>query len=291
MRVYIQTDLEGVAGVRNFAEWTGPDTRYYDVARGLLTQEINAAIDGLYEGGASYVMVADSHGPGAVDILQLDPRTELMRWDWRQPWPHRLQEGFDYLIFVGQHAKSRTPLSNMTHTGNTGVLERSVNGVAIGEFGQLALCASELGIRTIFGSGELAFTEEASALVPGIETVSVKRGLREGRGDGCTREQYRERNPGAVHTHPVRARELIRAGALKAMQRAQSEPFGLIPLRPPFRMVTVLRATAENPQRTYTVQEHATSLIAAMNERGAPKPVESDEQLNDLLCEPFEPGL
>ena len=109
MRIFMQTDLEGVAGVRNFADWTSPGKRYYDTGRALLTAEINAAVDGLFAEGATYIMVADSHGPGAVDITLLDPRVELMRWGWPQPWPTRMDDGFDYLVFVGQHAKSRTP--------------------------------------------------------------------------------------------------------------------------------------------------------------------------------------
>ena len=47
------------------------------------------------------------------------------------------------------------------------------NGRPMGEFGECAVCASQLGLRTIFGSGDLAFTKEAQALVPGIETVAV----------------------------------------------------------------------------------------------------------------------
>lgn len=289
-RVYIETDLEGVAGVRDFEEWASPGARYYDLARELLTLEINAAIEGLCERGASYVMVADSHGPGAVDITNLDPRADLMRWNWRQPWPHCMQDGFDYLVFVGQHAKSRTPLSNMAHTGNCSVLERSVNGFAIGEFGNVSMCASELGIRTIFASGELALTKETQELIPGIETVGVKRGLREGRGDDCTAEQYRLRNPGAIHTHPVRARQMIREGALRAIRRAKTESFGRIPLTPAFRIITIMRPTAENPQRTFTIQEHSTSFIAAMNQPRIVQTVESGEHLQALLVEPLESG-
>lgn len=38
------TDLEGVAGVINGSDWLCPTGRYYEVARRLLTQEVNAAI-------------------------------------------------------------------------------------------------------------------------------------------------------------------------------------------------------------------------------------------------------
>ena len=47
--------------------------------------------------------------------------------------------------------------------------------------------AAQLGIRTIFASGDLALTKEAQALVPGIETVAVKRGTTPGAAMSATR--------------------------------------------------------------------------------------------------------
>ena len=66
MRVYLMTDLEGVAGVQNSLEWTRPGQYWYDLARQLLTQEANAAVAGFIAAGADEVLVADGHGPGAV---------------------------------------------------------------------------------------------------------------------------------------------------------------------------------------------------------------------------------
>ena len=43
-KIYIMTDLEGVAGVRDSATWCLPDGKFYDEARKLLTLEVNAAI-------------------------------------------------------------------------------------------------------------------------------------------------------------------------------------------------------------------------------------------------------
>lgn len=285
MRIFIMTDLEGVAGVRDFQEWTGPGKLYYPLARRLLTQEINAAIRGFFAGGATSILVADGHGPSAVDIEELDPRVELQR-GWGRGWPLGLEEGgFAAIAWVGQHAKSRTPFSNMTHTQNCGYLELSVNGVAVGEFGQLAMCASQLGVRTIFGSGELAFTQEAAALVPGVETVAVKRGLKPGRGDECSKTEYAERNRAAIHQHPVKARELIAAGAERAVRRAlQDRSFGIIPLQAPFRRTLVLRQDGDLPRR-YAIEEHASDIAALMNLPFNLKPVESEEQLRSLLVD------
>ena len=263
MRIYLMTDLEGVAGVQNFELWTRPGCLFYLLARQLLTQEVNAAIEGFFAGGADSILVADGHGPGAVDVADLDPRVEYMR-GWPASWPLGLEEGgYDFVAVVGQHAKSRTPLSNMTHTQGSGYLELSINGTAIGEFGQLAMCASQLGVRTIFASGEKALAEEAQALVPGIETVWVKRGTRPGRGDECTEEEYRQRNGSAVHLHPQRARELIREGAERAIRRA----------------------VGEHSTRMYDIAEHADDICALMAMPHNLKVVESEEQLRDLLVD------
>lgn len=274
MKIYIMTDLEGVAGVLNFQEWTGPGKPYYQLAKEFLTLEINAAVDAFFEGGATEILVADGHGPGAINIKLLDSRVDYMRGWSEGPWPLMLDETFDALTFVGQHAKSGTPYGHLAHTQSTGYLDLSINGISIGEFGQLAMCASELGVRTIFGSGDKAFTEEAQDLVPGIETVAVKRGIKPGTGDNLTKEEYQRFTSSAIHKHPVRTRRMIREGALRAIKRAQREDFGIIDLEPPFERVAKFRATEDNPQKTISRETHPTSVIAVMNMSFDRKPME-----------------
>lgn len=265
MKVYIMTDLEGVAGVLNFAEWTGPGKPYYDLARKFLTLEVNAAVDGFFEGGATEILVSDGHGPSGINIDLLDPRVEYLRGWGAGPWPLCLDSSFHFLAFVGQHAKAGTEYGHMAHTQSTGYLDLSINGISIGEFGQLAMCASELGVRTIFASGDGALAKEAQALVPGIETVAVKWGVKPGTGDELNAEQYARFTSSARHLHPVRARRLIREGALRAIRRAQQEEFGIIPLQPPFEKVIKLRPTADCDYRRISRVRHPTSVIAVMN--------------------------
>jgi len=282
MRIYLMTDLEGVAGVRDFKEWTEPGLPYYDLGRELLTQEVNAAVRGFFDSGATRVVVSDGHGPGAIRIESLDPRVELLR-GWGCGWPLGLECGpFDFFACVGQHAKSRTPYSNMAHTQACRVLELTVNDVSIGEFGQMVSCASELGCRAIFAAGEKAFAEEAIALVPGIETVWGKRGNKPGRGDECSEIEYRARNGGAVHMHPVIVRKLIYDGARRALRRVRKEHFGLIPMKAPYRRVMVMRQTADLPRR-YAKDEHATNFAALMNLQPKLSPIESQAQLTTLV--------
>jgi D-amino peptidase len=274
MRIYIMTDLEAVAGVRDFENWCVPDGRHYDLAQRLLTLEVNAAIEGFFAAGATEIMVADGHGRGAINIELLDARAEMRR-GWPAGWPLGLEEGhYDALAFVGQHAKAGTEYAHLAHTQGLNYIDLSVNGVSIGEFGQLAMCASELGIRTVFGSGDQAFTVEAQGLTPGIETVAVKRGLNAGRGDELTSDAYGRRNTAAVHLQPQRARELIRAGAERALRRMETEDFGIIALQPPYHRVARFRPERSGDPVRVSRESHPTSVIAMMNLPFAPVPEE-----------------
>jgi D-amino peptidase len=263
-KIYIMTDLEGVAGVRDSEQWCGPDGRYYDAAQRLLT--LNAAIEGFFAGGATEIVVCDGHGRGAVNIELLDSRAQLERgWPTGWPGPSLADGGFDAVAWVGQHAKAGTERAHLAHTQGWNYVDLSVNGVSIGEFGQFALCASELGVRSVFASGDKAFSEEAKALVPGIETVWVKRGTTPGRGDELTAEQYGRRNTAAVHLQPEKARAMIRAGAERAIRRAQTEEFGLIPLKPPFERVGRFRPNQAGQPLLVSKESHPSSVIATMN--------------------------
>jgi D-amino peptidase len=265
-KIYIMTDLEGVAGVRDSEQWCGPDGRYYDVGQKLLTLEVNAAIEGFLAGGATDIVVADGHGRGAVNIELLDRRAQLERgWSAGWPGPSLATGSLDAVAWVGQHAKAGTEHAHLAHTQGWNYVDLSVNGISIGEFGQLALCASELAARSIFASGDKAFTDEAQALVPGIETVCVKHGTTAGRGDEMTAEQYGRRNTAAIHLQPEQARALIRAGAERAIRRAQTEDFGRIALKPPFERIARFRPTQAGQPMLVSRESHPSSVIALMN--------------------------
>ena len=67
MKIFLVTDVEGVAGVLDFENYCTNESMYYDKAKRLLTGEINACIDGFFAGGATEVRVCDGHGYGAID--------------------------------------------------------------------------------------------------------------------------------------------------------------------------------------------------------------------------------
>jgi len=258
------TDMEGVAGIMDFENWCTPQSRYYDLGQEFLTGEVNAAVDGFFAAGATEVVVADGHGAGAMAIHLLDPRAQLMR-GWNPPvYPFGLDQTYDAMAWVGQHAKAGTEYAHIAHTGWFNVLDLSINGISVGEFGENAMCASELGIPCILAAGDEAFTREARALIPGIETVAVKQGTTPGTGDDLDTDAYAKRNLAAVHRQPIKARELIRAGAEQALRRVKKEKFGMIPLKPPFEQVLKTRKNGNEPAGT-TRYTHPTSVIALLN--------------------------
>ena len=253
MRVWLGTDMEGVAGVMNAPDWIHKgSSRYYEKGKELLTKEVNAAIDGFFAAGATEVLVEDGHGSGAIDLTLLDPRVKLQRgWDVNGAYPFGLDLGFDVMAVVGQHPKAGTAFGHLCHTGNMNVIDCTVNGISVGEFGQSVFLANVYGVTPIFASGCLAFTKEAEALVPGIETVAVKEGVQPGTGDECTEDEYRLRNGGAIHLHPEVARKRIREGAERALHRYQEKPESFAPTKiaPPYTGTIIFREY--NGQRNY----------------------------------------
>ena len=266
MKIMIMTDMEGVAGVLNFSDWCEPTGRYYDKGMRLLTEEVNAAIQGFFEGGAREIVVVDGHGCGGIDPELMDERASLMRGHCESVWPWGLDQTFDALAFVGQHAKAGTAWSHITHTQGFQYIDLAINDISIGEYGQLALCAIELKVPTILACGEQALADEAEALTPGVVTVAVKRGLLH---DGLAHldaESYAKAKLSAIHCAPKRARALICEGARKAIGILKDQPstFTYPEMQPPYVRTVSFRKSGDTPAHEDRA-EHPDSIIALMN--------------------------
>jgi len=252
MKVYLVTDLEGVAGVY---AWENRDDQSLENherrcrQRRWLAEEVNAAAEGFFAGGATEVLVNDGHGAGyTIDLDVLDPRLEVIHGHQRPFWlPHI--ETCDLTAIVGAHAKADTPEGCLCHTMSGRVRGYWVNDVSLGEMGLQALIAGHYDIPFIFGSGDYWACRELEALIPGCVTVAVKRGL----SLHCAR----------THT-PRKAREMIREGAERAMAAAASiEPFKL---QPPLRFRCEMKEPVydnEHPPPNATVVDSHTIEIEA----------------------------
>ncbi len=266
MRIYIMTDMEGCAGILNHDDWVIPSGRYFEKGVSILTNEVNAAIEGFIAGGAKEFLVVDGHGAGGIDPLRLHPAAELSRGAPNPVYPWLLDKDFDGAAWIGHHAKSGTPFSHITHTQWFNWLDLSINGISIGEYGETALCAMELGVPSFFASGEQALCEEARALTPGVVTVSVKRGILPDGLDQLSEDEYRKAKLSAIHLSPAEACRRIKVGAEKAVAKLRKSPgaFRYPKIRKPYRLVRKMRSGAGKPP---LVQEacHPTSIIAALN--------------------------
>lgn len=212
MKVFMVTDMEGVAGVVSFVDQSYPDGRYYDAGKKLVTREVNAAIEGLLAANVEEVLVWDGHGAGAIDFEELHPQAKLLHGRPSPPWRRLRQviERYDVCVIVGQHAMAGVVTGNQNHTQSSRTVDSyKLNGRPIGEIGQIALYMGGLGIPLIFLSGEADACREAEDLIPAITTVAVKEGL--GRGS-------------AISLSAPEARRRLREGSRQAVERQRQDP-------------------------------------------------------------------
>lgn len=255
--------MEGVAGILNHDDWVRPSGMFYEKGMRLLTEEVNAAVEGFISAGVHEVLVVDGHGPGGIDPETLHEKAALLRGGGGV-WG--LDSSFDGLAFVGQHAKAGTPFSHITHTGWFDCIDYRINDVSIGEYGQLALCAMELNVPTILACGEEALCKEAEALTPGVVTVSGKRGLSPDGFDDLDADEYRKAKLSAVHKSPRLVRGLIREGAARAVQELKRDPgrFKYPVLKPEFTRKIRFRKYGDRPA-CETFDIHPSSIIDLMS--------------------------
>jgi len=179
MKIYIQTDIEGVAGFcfRENRPNRDPENiqhryRMYQ----LLTDEVNAAVRGAYDAGADEVIINDNHGSG-YNILfeQLDERCRIIhgRNGSGPHWLSLLDPSFDAMVLIGMHAMAATPYAIIPHSRwevNDGAFYMSEGTMA-------AAIAGDMGIPAVMMSGDDKICKEFREKIPGIEQVQTKEAL------------------------------------------------------------------------------------------------------------------
>ncbi len=161
VKVYISADMEGIWGVVH-ANQTSPDSPEYAAARKWMAEDVNAVVAGLFDAGATEVVVNDSHG-SQRNILasDLDPRASLISGS---PKPLSMMEGIDATfaacIFVGYHAKAGTAAAILDHTISGSVVRAiRVNRIEMPELGLNAAIAGYYGVPVVLISGDAASIE------------------------------------------------------------------------------------------------------------------------------------
>jgi D-amino peptidase len=254
MKIYILADIEGAAGVTNYARQCQAGGEGYPLAKSWLTREINAAIaDICEEAPRASVLVWDGHGEGCVNLEALDERAEYVPRGSLEV-PYLLDASFNGLFFVGQHARASSG-GVLCHTFTFAVERMWLNGVEVGEFGCRAAMAGVLGVPVLFLSGDDYAAREAEELIPGMTTVATKRSLHENL---------------AVTAHPRRACELIWSGARRAIrQLALVAPLRLAPLRGEFAYEQTIQLKRADDFACWFEGRPEAVVVQAVDERTA----------------------
>jgi D-amino peptidase len=224
VKIYINTDLEGVGGVV-YAEQIQEGTVAYREACHFLTQEVNSAVEGALSAGAAEILVCDAHGSerGPNLILQeLHAKAEYIVGRRPSMMPG-LDSSFHALLLLGFHPRIGTLEGVFDHTLSYPLVhDFRANGEPLGEIGIFAALAGEVGVPTAFVSGDAAACNEATALLGQIQVAVVKKGL----GRHC-----------AQILQPERSRALIRHACEMAL--------GGNGLPQPFKVSTPVELTLE----------------------------------------------
>ena len=231
MKVFLSSDMEGTAGVVDWQQCVG-DGPEAAAGRKLLLAEVNAAIEGALAGGATEVVVNDSHS--TMRNLPADALAGGASYISGSHKPLYTMQGLDgsfgAVLFVSYHGSIGAP-AGLSHTYNPrAVMEARLGGVVTGEAGINALVAAHYGVPVVLVTGDRYACEETAALIPGVHTAVVKEHV----------------SRLAAHSlHPARACALIREAAQRAVEGAAGAsppPVGSAPLEVSVRTTDIAEA-------------------------------------------------
>ena len=279
MKVYIQCDLECVAGVVTLPEYCLPDPenkygrkeggKHHELAKELATVEVNAAAEGLLEAGATEILVCDGHGPGGLNPSLLHAEARIVTGRGRGV-AAGLDNSFDAAMMLGQHAMADTDGGHLCHSGSFSRAEWRLNGELIGEIGLSVLATDYYDVPMVMISGDVAGCEEARRLLPAIETVAVIEGFKRGSTKGMTTDEAIDFNVAAIHVSPIKARQMIRQGAKRALGKIGSA--GRFHVDPPYEMIRVTREFRGTPPRRAV--NRSDDLLDLMTQKPSYSPLE-----------------
>ncbi|MEU3308740.1 M55 family metallopeptidase [Nocardiopsis sp. NPDC055551] len=176
MKILISADMEGATGVTWPADCE-PGTEQWQRCRGMFTSDVNAAIAGLFDGGATEVLVNEAHSTMRNLLLEeLDERASMITGRHKElSMIEGVQTGdVDGIVFLGYHCGAGDD-GVLAHT----YLPNAITGVWLdGEpasEGRLnAAVVAEYGTPVILVTGDDRACEDAESYAPFARTVAVK---------------------------------------------------------------------------------------------------------------------
>lgn len=168
--------MEGTAGVVDWEHVVagGPLYPYYCE---LLTNEVNAAIEGAMRAGADDFLVNDSHSKMAnLKPSELAGSARYLSGRVKPMYMMQgLDETFDAVFFISYHGSMSNRGSTLSHTYfPTAFAQVAINGVVAGEAGINALVAKANGVPVILISGDEVTAREIAPFAPSARAAVVK---------------------------------------------------------------------------------------------------------------------
>ena len=176
MKLLIAVDMEGISGITHWGQ-VRPDHEAYAYGCQLMVADVNAAVEGAFEGGAVDVQVSDGHNTGTnIKLVDLNPPAKLHSGNVAPlAMIEGIQYGFDAVVFIGYHAMAGTSRAVMDHTWSSiNIANVWINDLKVGETALNAYICGHYDIPVIAVSGDQALAFEAQAFLPGVEAAIVK---------------------------------------------------------------------------------------------------------------------
>jgi D-amino peptidase len=231
MRILISADAEGVTGVTTTTELLFGKP-HWEWMRQMMTDDVNAAVEGAFAGGATEVVVNDSHWTMTnVLIERLDPRADLIKGFHKHLCMVEGVQQADAVFFLGYHARTGDSdgVANETILGRE-IVEIRLNGKPVGESEINAAVCGQFGVPVVFASGDDLYEKELRQTLPDVEFGLTKYAL-----DRWT----------ARCLSPERSHANIRAAAQRAVERAKQGAFTPYRLDGEVELAVTFSSTAE----------------------------------------------
>jgi len=176
MKILISADMEGATGVTWPAD-VEPGTEQWQRFRAMFTSDVNAAVAGFFDGGATEVLINEAHASMRNLLLEsLDERAAMLTGRHKDlSMVEGIQHGdVDGVAFVGYHAGAGADgVLAHTYLPNS-ITSVVVNGEPASEGWLNTRVAEQYGVPVILITGDDRACSDAAGYAPAAQTVAVK---------------------------------------------------------------------------------------------------------------------